>query len=533
MSFFYQKWVLFLAIPLLLNATTSITEKELSYRDICLKASQDPSYFESFRSLPEYTRILEISNGLPFVKYLLSHATVDILSQIETFRKLDQIGSPILSHYPAVGTFSATTLRYIAIANDIQKRFNLPENAKIVEIGAGFGGQCYILSKLFSWDTYSIYDLPEPSALIDTVVEALEIPGVQCLSPSAPYEGESVDLLISNYAYSECDFSTQMDYLEKVIKKARRGYLIYNQISNLFSIIFKTQNLFSLSGESSYPYLSGYSWAFFCDFRLLNPDYGSGPEDFDPETVRQGDTVFVDYTCLELFAKEYLPKIRNKILLVTANYGYGADSAMPGPYAYLLEEEKIAYWFLQNIDREASEKLIPIPIGLANKHFPHGNTHLLDQWIPIALQKKAKSIRTYLNFSLRPEREDCVHYFQKMGIPFFEPTKPFASYLQDLSESLFVISPPGNGVDCHRTWEALLMGCYPVVKSSWLNPLYEDLPVVIVQNWEEVTENFLKEKAIEFKRGTWKREKLYATYWFEKLRDIQKKIRSQEPTYVR
>ena len=45
------------------------------------------------------------------------------------------------------------------------------------------------------------------------------------------------------------------------------------------------------------------------------------------------------------------------------------------------------------------------------------------------------------------------------------------------------------GLDAHRTWEALLVGTIPIVRSSKLNPLYERLPVIIVNRWEEVHRN--------------------------------------------
>jgi len=289
--------------------------------------------------------------------------------------------------------------------------------------------------------------------------------------------------------------------------------------------IFEIQSLFSLQGESSYPYLAGYTFGFFCDWRLLGDDYGSSPENFNPEMVKLGDTIFVDYMRLEEFARDYLPKIKDKVIIITANYGYGGDNPMPGPYDYLLKEEKVAAWFLQNIDREFTEKLIPIPIGLASKHWPHGNTNLIDRYIPFSLAKNEKTIFMYLNFASRPERVDCINNFQKIGAKF-ENVKSYEEYLNDLSETVFVISPPGHGVDCHRTWEALLMGCYPVVKSSMLDPLFQDLPVVIIDDWSQVTDDFLKQKYSELKNKTWSREKLYAPYWFQKVRDIQERLRS-------
>lgn len=69
------------------------------------------------------------------------------------------------------------------------------------------------------------------------------------------------------------------------------------------------------------------------------------------------------------------------------------------------------------------------------------------------------------------------------------------------------------------------MKCYPIVLSSTLNPLYENLPVVIVDRWEEATEEFLKKKREEFIRRDWDFDKLYIPYWFEKVRAMQKKLR--------
>jgi hypothetical protein len=71
----------------------------------------------------------------------------------------------------------------------------------------------------------------------------------------------------------------------------------------------------------------------------------------------------------------------------------------------------------------------------------------------------------------------------------------------------------------------LLLGCYPIIQHSPLDPLFEDLPVVLINDWKEVTESFLEEKRKIFDEKTWPTEKLYAPYWFEKIRSIQKEIR--------
>ena len=52
-----------------------------------------------------------------------------------------------------------------------------------------------------------------------------------------------------------------------------------------------------------------------------------------------------------------------------------------------------------------------------------------------------------------------------------------------------VASPPGHGLDCHRTWEALSMGCVVLVHASPLDPLFAflELPVVPLARLEDWT----------------------------------------------
>jgi hypothetical protein len=51
----------------------------------------------------------------------------------------------------------------------------------------------------------------------------------------------------------------------------------------------------------------------------------------------------------------------------------------------------------------------------------------------------------------------------------------------------FVVSPQGNGIDCHRTWEAMALGCIPIVKSHELDPLLSQFPILIVPDWRLLT----------------------------------------------
>ena len=62
------------------------------------------------------------------------------------------------------------------------------------------------------------------------------------------------------------------------------------------------------------------------------------------------------------------------------------------------------------------------------------------------------------------------------------------SYRELVRRSSFVLSPPGNGPDCHRTWEALYLGATPIVKSTHWPFKNIDLPVVTVDSWDRLGE---------------------------------------------
>lgn len=85
----------------------------------------------------------------------------------------------------------------------------------------------------------------------------------------------------------------------------------------------------------------------------------------------------------------------------------------------------------------------------------------------------------------------------------------------------FVLSPQGTGLDSHRTWEAILVGCIPVVLSSNLDELYKDLPVLVVKSWNDINKLMLEKEYIRIitnkKNNVYKMDKLTLEYWQEKI----------------
>jgi hypothetical protein len=81
----------------------------------------------------------------------------------------------------------------------------------------------------------------------------------------------------------------------------------------------------------------------------------------------------------------------------------------------------------------------------------------------------------------------------------------------------FVLSPFGNGYDCHRTWEALCFGAIPIVRAKHFKHLFADLPVLNVDEWSDITQELLQNTIREFKHRNFNYEKLTLKYWSDQL----------------
>jgi glycosyltransferase involved in cell wall biosynthesis len=73
-------------------------------------------------------------------------------------------------------------------------------------------------------------------------------------------------------------------------------------------------------------------------------------------------------------------------------------------------------------------------------------------------------------------------------------------YYTELPKYKFVISPEGNGIDCHRHYEALMAGCIPIVEDNdMIRKKYEGCPILYTKDYSEITESYLTEKYNEMK----------------------------------
>jgi hypothetical protein len=68
-------------------------------------------------------------------------------------------------------------------------------------------------------------------------------------------------------------------------------------------------------------------------------------------------------------------------------------------------------------------------------------------------------------------------------------------YFETLPNYKFVISPEGNGIDCHRHYEALMAGCIPIVEENeMIKEKYKGCPILYTKDYSEITHEYLEKK---------------------------------------
>jgi putative sugar O-methyltransferase len=188
------------------------------------------SHFKRFRRKYNYREILEHVDFKLGQKYFFRIKQLDPkmrTAQLGLTRN-DLVGSPRSYKYPHFEKISPTTLRYISVALDIQNEIDIKRIHKIVEIGAGYGGQAAILDRFIPNLEYFIFDLPLVQKLIDKYLSSLGMRNFTHMSLADSIPSREFDLVISNYAFSELPRNLQIEYLEKVLLKSKNGYLIMN-----------------------------------------------------------------------------------------------------------------------------------------------------------------------------------------------------------------------------------------------------------------------------------------------------------------
>ena len=208
-----------------------------------------------------------------------------------------------------------------------------------------------------------------------------------------------------------------------------------------------------------------------------------------------GGVVYRHTHDVRLFLHKDAPELAVDIILVTHN----SDNPVTDDMVSMLQNlPKISMWFGQNIDCKPHPKVFSLPIGLENDH-----------WFPEVAKRKrlvefskkniSPSKLLYMNFSFGTNIQARHNAYREFVGKNWVTDKcvravdqsVYVDWLTDVLQHEYVLCPRGNGIDTHRLWETLYLGRIPIVLRCENTRYYDRLPILPVDSWDQVTEEYL------------------------------------------
>jgi hypothetical protein len=277
-------------------------------------------------------------------------------------------------------------------------------------------------------------------------------------------------------------------------------------------IVYTTYRLFNIR-LSSYPYVSGDTFRAFADLKI-----DSIYDLRKVRIIRDGMIIFCATDVLDAFVEKVLPQITGKFILITHNSDYTVNEK----YLSLVNHRSLFHWFAQN-SMLSHEKITAIPIGLENR-FYHNNGKL-SNFNRLTGFGRGQNKRILCSFSVHTKpsiRQVALEALRSSG--FADITRVDTSrYLELLSDYAFVASPEGNGVDCHRTWEALYLGVIPIVTGSDFYSQFPNFPGLVFNQWEDLLRYdmaSLLEAHLTCRQRLVHADFIWAPYWQNRINSV-------------
>lgn len=198
-------------------------------------------------------------------------------------------------------------------------------------------------------------------------------------------------------------------------------------------------------------------------------------------------------------ALSYINNIDNKELKYTLILSITDETIRPDKIINIPDSIKNIYIANINYDHDKI-KFMPLGIEHRNKEY----RHMMNNDIT-----KQRNILCYCNFSLdtHKDRKTVYSLIRDKNFILRENMGNWATYsisreqfFDRLNNSKFVLCPRGAGIDTHRFYETLYCGAIPIVVKEHFHSIYEDLPILFLDNINEfglLTEEYLEEMYIK------------------------------------
>jgi hypothetical protein len=150
--------------------------------------------------------------------------------------------------------------------------------------------------------------------------------------------------------------------------------------------------------------------------------------------------------------------------------------------------------------QDGSDGSVPFSIGVSWSFTRDLSSLSASEWTAMMAEPDRRDVRVVCCFDDKsdgrrrgPVRHQIARTLETGPLRLSNTKLPPAEYMRALGRSRFIISPEGNGVDCHRHYEAILMGAVPIIEDSpEMRAKYGRCPVLFTtRRYEELTAEYL------------------------------------------
>jgi hypothetical protein len=202
-------------------------------------------------------------------------------------------------------------------------------------------------------------------------------------------------------------------------------------------------------------------------------------------------THIIDGQMANFSQQKYKDNLLNILINISTPFNiifHNSDGCFFSCHTELLKISNLKKIYTQNLSIEPEERIIPLPIGIANSMWRHGNLNIWNQILKnSSLDNKPNYI--YFNFNISTnstKRKLCYDIITSKNIPNI-PNTDYLNYLTILSSYKFAICPEGNGLDTHRFWECLYLKVIPICLKNYITEYYSKIfPIVLLDDWTEL-----------------------------------------------
>ena len=209
--------------------------------------------------------------------------------------------------------------------------------------------------------------------------------------------------------------------------------------------------------------LSDYSFGDMYSSNMSQPNYEILKSIFDRFEIPK---IFIETHRLGILFKELNNFLGRECIIICHN----SDATFGQEILPHIPRNVKKLW-CQNYNYIENDVVKSLPIGLERvRWFPEQKKQeSLFQMISTEIER---TDLVYMNFnpSTNPLRSKIYEDLKNkdfINVEMVGNGGDYMEYLNNLKKHKFVISPPGNGIDCHRNWEALYLGCIPIVLDSF------------------------------------------------------------------